>query len=68
MATQPTADRRPLMSPQAVVKDLGLDQFGMKHPKKLILKMARRGDLVGIKVGRRVMIDPASVDKFRRGE
>lgn len=55
-----------LLTPEEAAKRLGLDRV-TKHPKRTILAMCRRGDLVGIMVSRWKMVCPLSVDRWKKG-
>ena len=55
--------RRPLMTPNEAARAIGIDKVS-KSPERLVRDMARRGELVGVKVGRSTMIDPKSVDRY----
>lgn len=64
--SEPERDDRPLMTTAAVAARLGIDKCA-KDPERMVLKMARRGDLVAITVGRYRMIVPASLDRYLDG-
>ena len=64
---EPGPARRPLMSPAAVAADLGLDQV-TSDPIRTVHDMRKRGELVGVKVGKFWLITPESVDKVRTGQ
>ena len=54
-----------LISPMEAAKRLGLlDDDLVKCPKLTVIRMARRGELVSVKVGRCVRIRPESVDDW----
>jgi len=54
-----------LVSPAEAARRLGLDQVS-KSPERLVLEMARRGELRAKKVGRWLMIDAESLESFAR--
>lgn len=56
--------RRPLLSLEEVARVLGLDKMAAspKRAKELVLAMVARGGLVGLKIGKWVMICPDSLD------
>lgn len=56
--------QRPLMTPEDVAVNLGIAGL-VQNSKAAVLKMVRQGRLVGVRVGRRVMIHPDSVDRLR---
>ena len=55
--------KRCLETPLEAAHRLGLDRV-TKNPKLTILRMARRGDLIAVRVGKWTMIDPKSVDRL----
>ena len=57
----------PPLTPDEAARRLGLDKVA-KHPERVILDMARRGDLRRIRVGRYTMIDAESVERILQGE
>lgn len=60
--------RRPcLETPMEAAHRLGLDRV-TKDPGRCVLKMARRGELVAITVGKFRMIDSDSVDRLIKGK
>lgn len=46
---------------------LGLRRPAVKNPERVILNMVKRGELIGIHVGRWLLVDPDSVDRFLEG-
>ena len=55
-----------LLTPEEAARRLGLDRRA-KDPKRTILEMCRRGDLVAVRVSRWIMVDPRSVDRYIEG-
>lgn len=55
-----------LISPAEAARRLGLDQVS-KSPERLVLEMARRGELRAKRVGRWLMIEVTSLEKFALG-
>ena len=62
----PQARPLDLISTQETAQRLGLLEV-TANPKRAVLEMARRGELVGVMVGRWKMIRPESVDAWIRG-
>jgi excisionase family DNA binding protein len=54
------------MTPAQAAALLGLDAV-YAVPERAVLQLVRRHELVGVRVGRRVMITPESVDAIRYG-
>jgi len=54
------------MTPEQAAWILGLADC--KDPRRAVLRMIRRHELVGVRVGRRIMVTPESVDAIRYGE
>ena len=55
-----------LITPEEAARRLGLDRV-TADPKRTVLRMARRGHLVAVRVSRFTMIDPSSIDRFIEG-
>jgi len=58
----PPADRK-LITPQRAAVILGLDECSA-DPGLVVRRMARRGELVAVRVGRWTLIDAQSVHEF----
>lgn len=53
----------PPITQAEAARRLGLDQVA-DRPERIVKAMARRGDLVGVRVSKWILIDPASVDRY----
>jgi hypothetical protein len=57
---------RPLVRPDEAAELLGLTHVA-KNPRQVVLDMARRGQLVAVRVSKYVMIERASVERYVKG-
>ena len=55
-----------LLTRTQAAKRLRLDRV-CRDPERTVLAMCHRGELVGVRVSRWIMIDPSSVDRFIKG-
>lgn len=63
----PSADGRKLLTQLEAALQLRLDELGVRDPCRVIRRMAGRGQLRGVRVGRNLLIDPKSIDAYVAG-
>lgn len=61
------AEGRQLITPEDAARRLGLDAIA-EDPKRIVLGMARRGEIRPVRVSKWTMIDAESVEKFIAGK
>ncbi len=66
MKKTPAPKRAPVTLAEAAAR-LGIDT-ACKRPERVVKTMAHRHELVGVRVGRLLMIDPDSIDELVGGQ